>query len=737
MRHEERRPTSTRLVRIACLSTTSLLIALGVALRAEDAALLTVPRELLAGGSSTVTLTTLDAASRASLPRPVTITLESPDGSTHPIFTGSTGESGRAVVPFEVPSGPEGAFIVRADVEGLGEPIEAEVRLSRAPAILIETDKPIYKPSQTIQGRVLLLTNDLRPMSGEVEITIHDGEGIRVARQSITAGELGAAPFELDLASEVHQGVWRIRARGGDVESVRDVRVEEYTLPRFELEFERERDWALVSEGVAAAVTARYFFGRDVEGRAVVRARRWVGVWEEYATVAGDLAGGRFDFELPAVEFVAGSPMESGVGSVVIDVELTDSTGYAQELSETLRVVEAPIVLGLVPRVRSVKPELPFAVLVTADAPDGAPLDAEVRIVVTFYGLFGEELRIDRSTAETTGGFGEVSFTPPAETTYARIEAFSTREGSTARAETRIDGTYSGAGGSYLAVSRSGPTTPAAIGESLAFEARTTFPGTVWYEVYAGGRTVLSGATETGDLSFVVTPPMAPKLRVIAYAIAPEGEVAADRVDVPVDLASSIAIETTFSPGREVRPGDPLTVTLRSEAAEPSLLGVSIVDESVLALGRSRLHLAEVFAELERRFLEPQVEAHEASGGLPVEDGPAIRGFFGPPERQGARDLLEEAGLAVATTSNIVVPEGGILDWALRDEVDAGGVPEGGTDAGAAPDVVRVRQYFPETWVWEPLLLTDAEGRAAAWDSGRATSRSSSRSSSSHPSRPR
>ena len=70
------------------------------------------------------------------------------------------------------------------------------------------------------------------------------------------------------------------------------------------------------------------------------------------------------------------------------------------------------------------------------------------------------------------------------------------------------------------------------------------------------------------------------------------------------------------------------------------------------------------------------------------------------------------AGLDMAVTPNVSVPQGGLLDWALVDRDQEGPPPaaNGGTEEPS--DGVRVRQYFPETWVWEPLLLTDEEGRA-------------------------
>ncbi|MBI4604848.1 MAG: hypothetical protein HY721_23035 [Planctomycetes bacterium] len=53
--------------------------------------------------------------------------------------------------------------------------------------------------------------------------------------------------------------------------------------------------------------------------------------------------------------------------------------------------------------------------------------------------------------------------------------------------------------------------------------------------------------------------------------------------------------------------------------------------------------------------------------------------------------------------------------WAEAVDFDGAPPPAPGADPGGSgppSDPIRVRQYFPETWVWEPLRLTGDDGRA-------------------------
>ena len=671
-------------------------------LPAEDAALLTAPAKLRAGAQSAFSLTLFDARTQAPLQREVHATLVSADGSErYALFTGMV--RGHARVEFEVPPAQASAFVLSAEVSGLAEPLRISTSLERSPAILIETDKPIYRPSQAVRGRVVLLDSRLRPVEDDVEVTVHDAKGLRVARFNLSTDRYGVAPFSLVLASEVNFGTWKVRARSHNAESLRDIRVEEYTLPRYELGLDFEKPWALVDEPVTGVLGARYFFGRDVEGTARIRAKRWIGVWEEYASAEGSLSNGHWSFQLPPVGFVTGTVANSGQGAIVLEASVTDSTGHEQSRTEWLTITEAPVVVSLIASAKTLKPGIETPVHVRAETPEGLPLNQEVDVTTRFYAwnesLIGTPRETRVLTVEGTGAF---LLDPPPDAAFARIEAAATRQNRRTRVSIYIGSAWSPSR-SFLSVARVG-SGPITIGDTLTFSVTSTEPGTVYYEVYAAGRTILSDASEDASFSFAVTPEMVPRAKVVVYRIGSSNEIAADSLDFPVRLPISVSLSAEFD-AEQVRPGDPVEIILDSGTGGPTLLGVSIVDESLLFLGNSRLHLAEVFEELERRFMEPQVEVHDE------EPPPApIRGLWA--ESPGALDVLHAVGLKVAATRNISLPSG--RDWDFRGGVvpinispptDAGAVP-----AGETPP--RLREYFPETWLWSPSLLTDETGRA-------------------------
>ena len=111
------------------------------------------------------------------------------------------------------------------------------------------------------------------------------------------------AALDLPLSDEPNLGVWKLSATtaGGKQTAQRDVRVEKYVLPKYEV----TRDAA---EGVGAgerdahwhASAREYSFGKPVKGEVEIVAQRYVGTWQEYARVTQPLDGS-FSFELPAV----------------------------------------------------------------------------------------------------------------------------------------------------------------------------------------------------------------------------------------------------------------------------------------------------------------------------------------------------------------------------------------------------------------------------------------------------
>lgn len=71
--------------------------------------------------------------------------------------------SGKGTIDFKVPLAAEGAY--ELSVKGSGFEDKAQVMIEKSSLIFLETDKPIYKPGQTIQMRAITLDPDLKPVS--------------------------------------------------------------------------------------------------------------------------------------------------------------------------------------------------------------------------------------------------------------------------------------------------------------------------------------------------------------------------------------------------------------------------------------------------------------------------------------------------------------------------------------------------------------------------------------------
>ena len=242
------------------------------------------PEVLYAATPTAVSVTAVSMADHGPVTAPVAV-LFGPDASSLSlVFAGATDDHGRITARFNVPNVERGVYTLEIEVGGLDEALTAQVQVDEKPVLLIETDKPIYKPGQTIHGRVLVLTRDLVPSTSQASIEITDGKGVKIFRQGLETNAFGVALFELDLATELNFGTWKITAESGSGSCVVDVRVEKYVLPRFDAELLTERDYFLVDEPIIGTINANYFFGKAVDGDVEVHASRYIGVWEEYAS---------------------------------------------------------------------------------------------------------------------------------------------------------------------------------------------------------------------------------------------------------------------------------------------------------------------------------------------------------------------------------------------------------------------------------------------------------------------
>ena len=677
-----------------------------------DGYLAIAPRELRPGRDGSISVSLFDG----DLPAQGIVRV-----SLHSGIRQTTTASGRIMgagsISLPVPDLPPDNY--RLTVEGPGFSDTATLRVESGASLFLETDKPIYKPGQRMMMRVLTVGPELRPLTGDVTVEVQDAKGSKVFKKTVTTGEYGMATLDMPLSSEPNLGVWKIAARSGKSNAELDVRIEEYVLPKYEVTVDLPREWVLADEKITGRVDAGYTFGRPVRGEVEITASRYVGVWEEFAVLTKRIDGSE-SFELPPVHYVAGVPAGRGMGNVNLDVTVREkSTGYEETTTRLLSVAQSPVNLQLIPESSVFKPSLPLSLLVVTETPDNKPVDKRVTVSLRYVDEDLEETLVREQRVNTQNGAAVLTVNPPGDAVGLRVEA----SANGAHASLEMRASYSPSG-SFIHVVQEGPA-DLNVGDTARFRVHSTrATPNLYHEVVARGRALFSQISDSPEISFTVTPVMAPGARLLVYQVLPGGEVAADYVPFNVRSVYPHRVQASF--GKEkVRPGE--SVNINVETQGPARVGLVAVDRSVFILAENRLNLQQVFSELERLYMQPQAELHDVR----IHERITAR---------GAMETFSDAGVVVMTNKD--VPEGkeyrsqrnarkGWLGaWAQalggaivqKDEnmmeVRAVGAPVPAEAPAPARDsaqelaeVARVRQFFPETWLWTDVT-TDEQGLA-------------------------
>jgi len=682
---------------LVVLLITGLLVP-GCARQAEAAEnyVVLVPRVLNAGEPEAVSVSLFKGDSLAT----GRVELVLVDGE-HEVFKTSSTVEGKGRIEFQMPQLDEGEYTI--EVSGPGFSDEARVMVEPGTMIFLQTDKPIYKPGQTINIRAITLDSELKPVSADMIIEIQDAKGTKVFRKEVNTDDYGMASLDMPLSSEPNLGVWKVTGIMGERTSELDVRVEEYVLPKYEVKLELARDWALVDEPISGSVTATYSFGKEVSGELVIEVSRYVGQWEKYQTLTMPIAG-EAQFTLTPVGYVSGVPEARGMGNVMLDVTVREkATGYEEKTTELLTVAASPLSIQIIPEASVFKPGLPLGLLLVTETPDNKPLDVEVALQIVYLSDEFSGVKTETQDVETEGGKALVTLTPPEDAAALAIDASS----GDAYAYKGLEAGYSPSGNFiHLEQLTEGQLN---VGDEVRFKVNSTSEArNFYYELVSRGKMVFTSYTSSSEIAFQLTPQMAPSARLLVYQILPTSEVAADYLPFQVEATYPQQVEVEFSED-EARPGDSLEIGFSTQGE--ARVGLWVVDRSVYILAENRLNLQQVFDELERLYMEPQAELHEVS-------------IYEQIETMGAKETFADAGLLVL--SNNEVPQGkeyrnqiwfGDVGGGVRDEegipvpavvpapAQSQGVPE------ELAQVERVRQFFPETWLWTEVI-TDSDGKA-------------------------
>lgn len=240
------------------------------------------------------------------------------------------------------------------------DPTPAERRL------YLYTDRPIYRPGQTVFFRgVLRAVDDARyalPPEASIEVRLLDGFGQETGKAELKLNGYGAFSGSFELPSRAALGIYTLDAGLGSV----SITVAAYRKPEFEITVEPSAADVGVGDPLTAVVQGKYYFGGPVAD-ASVRWTAWAQPfyppdlpqpidWLAYAEGLSYDSGqmlaegeGQTDAQGQLRITLPTTPEASGGLRVTLTAVLTDSAGLPVQGEGSFRLHPAGVYFGLDP----------------------------------------------------------------------------------------------------------------------------------------------------------------------------------------------------------------------------------------------------------------------------------------------------------------------------------------------------------------------------------------------------
>ncbi|NXA62139.1 A2MG protein, partial [Mohoua ochrocephala] len=132
--------------------------------------------------------------------------------------------------------------------------------------VFIQTDKPIYKPGQSVLFRIVSLDEEFRPMNEMVSMIL-DPKKNRLYQWTNVELEMGFIQLFFNLTSEPIQGTYTVVAQKASGKTIQhSFSVEEYVLPKFEVTVKMPKMISILDKELKVTVCGLYTFGKPVPG---------------------------------------------------------------------------------------------------------------------------------------------------------------------------------------------------------------------------------------------------------------------------------------------------------------------------------------------------------------------------------------------------------------------------------------------------------------------------------------
>lgn len=254
--------------------------------------------------------------------------------------------------------------------------------------LFIQTDKTIYTPGSTVLYRIFTVDHKLLPVGRTVIISIETPDGVPVKRDTLSSqNQFGILPLSWNIPELVNMGQWKIRAHYEDSPQQvfsAEFEVKEYVLPSFEVQVEPEEKFYYIDhpKGLAVTITARFLYGKNVDGTAFVifgvqDGDQRISLAESLTRVV--IEDGTGEAMLKREVLLGGvqpSREDALVGKslyVSVTVILQSGSDMVEAERSGIPIVTSPYQIHFTKTPKFFKPAMPFNLMVFVTNPDGSP----------------------------------------------------------------------------------------------------------------------------------------------------------------------------------------------------------------------------------------------------------------------------------------------------------------------------------------------------------------------------
>uniref|UniRef100_A0A4X1U6L2 Alpha-2-macroglobulin n=1 Tax=Sus scrofa TaxID=9823 RepID=A0A4X1U6L2_PIG len=582
--------------------------------------------------------------------------------------------------------------------------------------VFVQTDKPIYKPGQKVQWRVVSLDISFRPLNETVSPTTNPKKN-RIFQWHRLTLQGGLSQLSFPLSEEPTLGSYKIilqKESGRKIEH--SFKVDEYVLPKFEVQVKMPKVIGFLEDEFEVSVCGLYTYGKPVRGLVTIN------ICRKYSRYSSTCHG---EYSQNICEEFSQQTDNEGCFTKLVKTKIFQlrQRGYDMTLQVEAKVKEEGTGLELTgqasSKITNSLSKLEFT-QIDSHYRRGLPFFGQVKYlfhIIIIYFTTDEQGLVNFSidTSNFTTAITVLATYKQKQPCFDNwwLEEFHTPVQHTARHIFSLSKSY---------IHLEPVIGTVACGQTQKIRTHYILNGEILKNEKEGsilhsGIYLLS--TEQGEMkgvfsfSFRVEPDFAPKALLLVYTVLPSGEVIADTRTLKIENCFVNKVNLSFSSAQILPTSD---TNLKVTATAYSLCALRAVDQSVLLMKPE----AELSPQSVYRLL-PKKNFHSIRSRDPTEeDGEKCisaedithNGIVYTPKEVSDDDdaymiklrltlgpaCLLSIGFGPAGPRGPIGPVGSAM---LRGDTGPAYTVAMREDGPAVVVKETVRKYFPETWIWK------------------------------------